>query len=406
MLPGPTLIKKCTACCKPIKEYTIAFGNTGGATHWTDGKLEAPMLPDQPWLVMCPHCHTALWLDELEELGEIQYWGPTSEQFADAREFEQPVLNDYFALLMNGVTNQEKARYVRRRTWWAGNDLRRGKDEEVPMSSLEKANLTAYVCMLDESDEEELVLKAEGLRELSRFDEALSLLWKVGDQSIQKAVKIIKQLAVERDQYVRELRFVNSGFVETVSDFPQTTSSPLIASTNNGKKSHLVGMKRGVRCKDLMIHLIECGYRYCKPKCRTWKSAFVFRNENSVLCVLFRKNGIDLRYYSIYTDQITIDKYNNLTMHGGELYKNHFNESGNLITQKIKVISSCFTKGRVLDEMRVEDGQSYLLNQKYKNIQDSSRDRFNATYNRLIEDKNWRGISEDCCGYLGDDVWI
>ncbi len=277
------------------------------------------------------------------------------------------------------------------------------------MSSLEKANLTAYVCMLDESDEEELVLKAEGLRELSRFDEALSLLGKVVDQSIQKAVKIIKQLAVERDQYVRELRFVNSGFVETVRDFPQTPSSPVTASVRKVKESQLAGMKRGFSYKGLMIHLIECGYRNCKPKCRTWKSAFVFRHENSVLCVLFRKNGIDLRHYEIYTNEISIDKYNNLSMLGGILYKNHFNESVNLITQKIRVISSCFTKGRVLNEMRVEDGRSYLLNPKYQHIKELSRIKFNEKCEQLKEDKVSSDISryvrEECGGYWGDGVW-
>jgi hypothetical protein len=205
MLPGPTLIKKCSACCKPIKEDTINSGNTFGATHWTDGKLEAPMLPDQPWLVMCPHCHAPLWLDELEELGEIKYWGAEKKQFGDAREFEQPALNDYLALLVNGVENPEKARYIRLCAWWAGNDLRRGNNEKVPMSSPEKANLTAYVGMLDESDVEELVMKAEGLRELGRFDEALTLLGKPVAQSMQQAVEIITKLVQEGDRYVRQM---------------------------------------------------------------------------------------------------------------------------------------------------------------------------------------------------------
>jgi len=68
MLPGLTIIKKCSACSKLIKQETISSGNTFGATFWTDGKREAPMLPEQPWLVMCPHCHVPLWIDELEEL--------------------------------------------------------------------------------------------------------------------------------------------------------------------------------------------------------------------------------------------------------------------------------------------------------------------------------------------------
>jgi len=43
-------------------------GNTFGATFWTDGKRDAPMLPDLPEFVKCPHCKLLLWINEQEEL--------------------------------------------------------------------------------------------------------------------------------------------------------------------------------------------------------------------------------------------------------------------------------------------------------------------------------------------------
>jgi hypothetical protein len=55
MLPGPNVIRQCNHCQKPFTEPTLMSGNTFGATFWTDGKQEAPMLPDMPWLVKCPH---------------------------------------------------------------------------------------------------------------------------------------------------------------------------------------------------------------------------------------------------------------------------------------------------------------------------------------------------------------
>ena len=51
MLPGPTTIKRCPGCKGLLAEGTLASGNTLGATFWTDGKREAPMLPEMPWLV-------------------------------------------------------------------------------------------------------------------------------------------------------------------------------------------------------------------------------------------------------------------------------------------------------------------------------------------------------------------
>lgn len=168
-------------------------------------------------------------------------------------------------------------------------------------------------------------------------------------------------------------------------------------------------MGKALTVNDLIIHLVECGYRYCKPKCQTWKSAFIFRHEDSVLCILFRKNGIDLRYYEKYLNEISIDKKNILSMLGGELYKNHYNESSTLITQKIKAISSCFVKGRIMNEMKTEDGRSYLLNPEYQNIREKSKEEFNNYRQQLKDDKDWRDIcdyvSEDCGGYWGDGVW-
>ena len=81
MLPGPTIVKKCSSCSKLITQNTIASGNTLEATFWTDGKQEAPMFPDQPWLVMCPHCHSLLWIDELKGLGVIDPWGDQDSSY-------------------------------------------------------------------------------------------------------------------------------------------------------------------------------------------------------------------------------------------------------------------------------------------------------------------------------------
>jgi uncharacterized Zn finger protein len=56
MIPGPTVIYECSSCGKHIEQQTIVSGNTFGARFWTDGKVDAPMLPDEPWLVKCQHC--------------------------------------------------------------------------------------------------------------------------------------------------------------------------------------------------------------------------------------------------------------------------------------------------------------------------------------------------------------
>lgn len=205
-MPGLTIIRKCSACSKAIKQDTIASGNTFGAMIWTDGKRIAPMLPDQPWLVMCPHCHAPLWLDELEVLGVT---APRSAQntFSGALRYEFPSVNDYFSVLESGVAELKKIRYIRLRAWWAGNDIRRTKEAEVKISAREEENLIAFAEILDEANTNDLVMKAEVMRELGRFDDATALLTKVNDNDLSQAIEIIKLLAEKSDPYVRRMCF-------------------------------------------------------------------------------------------------------------------------------------------------------------------------------------------------------
>ncbi len=207
MLPGPTIIKKCSSCLKPIAQDTIASGNTFGATFWTDGKREAPMLPDQPWLVMCPHCHALLWIDELEELGEIEPWGERDSRFKDVIKYELPSHDEYCAFLEKDIETPDKERYVRLRAWWAGNDARRTKKTEMQISDREASNLTAFAQLLDEADPNDLVMKAEIMRELGRFDNARALLANSDNSNMSQAVSIIQCLVEKSDPYVREMHF-------------------------------------------------------------------------------------------------------------------------------------------------------------------------------------------------------
>ena len=166
------------------------------------------MLPDRPLLVMCPHCHVPLWIDEVEKLGVVGPWGDGEGQFKDARCYETPSADDYFALLALGVGEPRKEQYVRVRAWWAGNDERRATaGRECPITSREAANVTALALTLDESDARELLMKAEAMRELGRFDDALSLLAKSSDEGTAKAVEIIRNLSERHDTCVRVMYF-------------------------------------------------------------------------------------------------------------------------------------------------------------------------------------------------------
>jgi len=210
MTPGPTIIRMCSACGKLIAEHTIDSGNTFGARFWTDGKRDAPMLPDAPWLVKCQHCSTPVWIDEQEQVGKIEPWGPRDQDIAEfkhARPPETPSLEDYFAALSLLVSDRQKERYIRLRAWWAGNDPRRETDHASPMSEQEIANLRAFLSFLDEADENDRIMNAEALRELGMFTEAEFLISGAFSDTLGQAAEIIKNLTEQRIAVVQEMKF-------------------------------------------------------------------------------------------------------------------------------------------------------------------------------------------------------
>jgi hypothetical protein len=156
MTPGPTIIRECSQCGKLMTEHTIGSGNTFGARFWTDGFRDAPMLPDKPWLVKCPHCDFPVWIDEQKQVGEISPWSSAVRDgtaFADARPTITPALQDYEAFLETATVDQEKEQYVRLRAWWAGNDQRRELGRTKPLGDFESRNLHALVRLLGDADD-------------------------------------------------------------------------------------------------------------------------------------------------------------------------------------------------------------------------------------------------------------
>ena len=210
MIPGPTIIRKCSSCNKHIAEKTIESGNTFGARFWTDGKRHAPMLPDQPLLVRCPHCSSLVWIGEQEKLGEHSpslFDDAERFRFPNALPASTPNLDEYLAVLQGGVDDLDKERYLRLCAWWAGNDCRRDEDTSAQLDSLEAANLRALITLLDESDQIDRLIKAEALRELGEFTDAGNLLSMDFDNSLVRVVDFIRKLNEMKVAKVTEVKF-------------------------------------------------------------------------------------------------------------------------------------------------------------------------------------------------------
>jgi hypothetical protein len=182
-------------------------GNTFGATFWTDGKREAPMLPETPWLAKCPHCGQFLWLDEAVEVGKEEAFGH-NESWPDAQRYEELSEQDYMAALgMPSADSPEKVRYIRIRAWWAANDrLRRAwRLGTGSLSEEARRNMESLLTLLSEADEQQRLMRAELARELGLFEEAERLLAMEYTDQCQHAATRISALVKKRNTSVATL---------------------------------------------------------------------------------------------------------------------------------------------------------------------------------------------------------
>lgn len=75
MLPGPDEIFICPNCEKKFYTNSLVSGNTFGADFWSDGSMDAPMMPDIPAYILCPHCKAGYWRENLKVFETGKKWG-------------------------------------------------------------------------------------------------------------------------------------------------------------------------------------------------------------------------------------------------------------------------------------------------------------------------------------------
>jgi hypothetical protein len=83
MLPPIPTLMSCPKCSKPFKTYDEVLGNTFGATFWSDGWVDAPMMPTEKVVIVCPHCRQSVWRDDCPD-GHPDYKPPERMPWEDA----------------------------------------------------------------------------------------------------------------------------------------------------------------------------------------------------------------------------------------------------------------------------------------------------------------------------------
>jgi len=209
MIPGNYLLRRCSACSGKIAWPMFVTMHLSETLFWTDGYAETLGAPIGKPLIRCPRCRAFIWAYELEEAGEAPRTGIARDEkpfdkfiATGVRSFEDdiamieiPTFQDYaeacsssfisenaektvvsYAWDVSFITTTEK--HIRLNAWHTGNHPRRfgNPDAASPLSQEERSNLLALLGMLDTTGKVELLLKAECLRELGKFEEARGML--------------------------------------------------------------------------------------------------------------------------------------------------------------------------------------------------------------------------------------
>ncbi|WP_376791619.1 hypothetical protein [Thermoflexus sp.] len=213
MIPGPDRIIACPHCGFLAKQHTLLSGNTIGAILWSDGKMEAPMLPEFPAVTKCRGCKRFYWVDEAEVKGEIKPFDDKSERVPEEWKRAEPIehltIDEYIEALDAGVgTDAEKERYLRVHFWWAVNDIvRRNPNAKIPAKYIEKLreNLRNLFVLLDERNPNDGIMKAEIAREMGDFTQAIRLLEDIST-NLRWVADTIIELSKQKNSSVMQLR--------------------------------------------------------------------------------------------------------------------------------------------------------------------------------------------------------
>jgi hypothetical protein len=192
------IVRECPHCKAQFVHEETVSGNTIGAKFYTDGRSYAPMLPEHPWLAKCPTCGGLFWVDaaRMVEIGFDAVKGKP--------QVKAPSKKEMLDFLAGTALTEDKQVYLRMRVWWAANDVWRWLPNPKPTFSKEHVkNLKALSALLDESNSDQRIIKAEIARELGEFEKCLKLLSYQVEKSYDWTVGFIRRLAQEKVRAVK-----------------------------------------------------------------------------------------------------------------------------------------------------------------------------------------------------------
>ena len=206
MILGHTVYVACPHCGRVWGYQTLMSGNTLGARYWTDGKRDAPMLPQNPPLVRCTTCSKFFWPEREKEIATKNPIVVSTEH-EDVELIVEPEEDDYYEALEEGLfADAEEELWLRTLAWQKSNDdYRDERDAPEPISRHENWRRNLEQVLVLAGSAEQSILRAEVLRELGRFQEALLEFPLANDRDDNPFAVKIRALSKAADPGVSEV---------------------------------------------------------------------------------------------------------------------------------------------------------------------------------------------------------
>jgi hypothetical protein len=183
-------------------------GNTFGAKFWPDGKMDAPMMPEYPAYVGCPHCKASFWVENTKIVKSFGYNEEreipdlTLDSNQNPISYKDPTKKIYLQGLDDLNITKENEIYLRSKLMQIYNDVNRDKKIQHPATEEQIQNWNRLLDILDPNDSQEKLLKVEVYREMGNFEEAKKVLAGELDEDYMDTMAILEQLIEARDSRV------------------------------------------------------------------------------------------------------------------------------------------------------------------------------------------------------------
>ena len=208
MLPGNTYVRECPHCSGKFTQPTMASGNTFGAKFWPDGKMDAPMMPDYPAYVGCPHCKGNFWVDDTKVVKSFGYDEEreipdlTLDSNQNPIPYKEPTKKIYLKGLDDLNITKENEIYLRSKLMQLYNDVNRDQKVQRPAIAEQIENWNRLLVILDSNDTQEKLLRVEIYREMGGFEEAKKAFTGECDEEFLDTMDILDKLIESRDSRV------------------------------------------------------------------------------------------------------------------------------------------------------------------------------------------------------------